>query len=144
MVDFNKLLKGKKMAPKTKANNRDDFEDDFGVPVGGEFGGDMPDVGDEMPAEEESKPLWIRPSHVGRATAGTLEVVKVLPENTQYSDVVLLVQFGGKNFRLGMKAFSDDYKSLKKKFGPKRTDWHGEVRYKVIANNGKPYIAVRG
>lgn len=131
------------MAP--KKNAKDDFEDDFGTPVGAEgFDGDMP-VSDDMPSGEASRPNWLKPVHVGRATAGTLTVVRVLPENTQFSDVVLLVELSDKKqYQLGMKLFSDDYKSLLKKFGPKRGGWNGEVRYKVIANNGKPYIAVRG
>lgn len=141
MVDFKKILENQRMA---KKNTADSFDDDFGTPVGESgFSGDMPDTGD-MPTEEVSKPNWLKPVHVGRSTSGKLNVVRVLPENTQFSDIVLLVSIEKREFRLGMKLFSDDYKSLKKLFGPKRENWHGEVRYKVIANNGKPYIAVRG
>jgi hypothetical protein len=126
------------------AKKKDDFEDDFGTPVGESGFEDMP-VSDDMPSGEASRPNWLKPVHVGRATSGTLQVVRVLPENTQYSDIVLLVEIADKKqYQLGMKLFSDDYKSLLKKFGPKRSGWNGAVRYKVIANNGKPYIAVRG
>lgn len=144
MVDFKKALEDRKrMAPK----KNDDFADDFNSTVGShdDFdAGTMPEVGEEMPAEEVSRPNWLKPVMLGRATSGTLEVLRVLPHNTQYSDVVMLVQVGKAQYQLGLKLFSDDYKSLLKKFGKKREGWKGTVRYKVIANNGKPYVAVRG
>lgn len=132
--------------PRGRQKSDNDFIDDFNtlkVDAANDFDTTMPDS-DEMPAEETSRPNWLKPVHLGRATSGTLEVLRILPGNTQFSDVVMLVQVGKGTFQLGLKLFSDDYKSLLKKFGKKKDAWKGTVRYKVIANNGKPYVAVRG
>lgn len=121
----------------------DPFNDD-------DWGGnsDVPDAGtsENVPdAPLEDRPQYIKPSHVGKAKTGTFELVKFTTETTEYSDVILLLQYRGRFFKLGMKVFSDDYKRLQKRFGKKRADWHGPLQYKVMPHKGNPngYIAVK-
>jgi hypothetical protein len=126
--------------PKNKPD--DPFEDDWGET--------MPDSS-EGPSEEmpdaPSKEYYdfFKPHIVGKQMGGKIELVRVLPETSEYSDVILLVKFNGKSFRLGLKFFSKEYKALKKRFGAKRSDWHGELRYRVMPHKGNPhgFIAVR-
>jgi len=90
------------------------------------------------------RPRFIKPHDVGKVgTTGTLELIRVTPETSDYSDVILAVSFKGRDFRLGLRTFSNEYQSLSGKFGTKRSDWHGTLRFKVVDNNGKPYVSVR-
>jgi hypothetical protein len=140
MVDFNKHLKGQTMATKNKIVD-DPFEDDWGMPEA-----QTQAASDEMPeASGDEKPPFLKPHHVGTASTGTLELLSVTSETSDYSDVIFLVKFRDKKFRLGMKLFAADYKALQKRFGNKKADWHGQLRYKVMPHRGNPqgYIAVR-
>ncbi len=126
------------------AKNRevdDPFGDDFGMPEE-----TMAPESEEMPQESAEERLpFLKPHHVGNAKTGTLELVRVTSETSDYSDVIFLVKLGTRSFRLGMKLFAKDYVALKKRFGSKRSDWHGQLRYKVMPHKGNPsgYIAVR-
>lgn len=124
--------------PKTKD---DPFtEDDWGMPA------TQDGPTDEMPGpSSEERPPFLKPHHVGNAVSGTLELVHVTGETSEFSDVILLVKVRGKLFRLGMRTFSDEYKALSKRFGKKRADWHGELRYRLLPHKGNPhgYVAVR-
>jgi hypothetical protein len=124
-----------------KSRPDDPFEDDWGMP-------DAPagESSDEMPQESsEERPPFLKPHHVGSQKTGTMELVRVTAETSDYSDVIFLVSVRGKQFRLGMRLFSPDYKALKKKFGAKRSDWHGSLKYKVLPHKGNPdgYVSVR-
>ncbi len=116
-------------------------EDDWGMPEE-----QTQDSSLEMPDEsKEERPPFLKPHHVGNALTGTLDLVRVTSETSDFSDVILLVTLRGKNFRLGMKLFAADYKALLQRFGKKKSDWHGQLRYKVMPHRGNPkgYIAVR-
>jgi hypothetical protein len=120
----------------------DPFDDaDWGPQEGSS---EMPD---EMPgASTEERPPYLKPHHLAKAVErGSMQLIRVTGETSEYSDVVLLVELGGKQYRLGMKLFSDDYKALSKRFGKKRSDWKGELRFKVMPHKGNPrgFIAVR-
>lgn len=130
------------MAPKTKQVDDPFADDDWGMP---DAQGQVAET-DEMPeASSEDRPPFIRPHHVGKQTTGTMELIKVTSETSDYSDVIFLVRFRGKIFRHGLKLFSPDYKSLSVRFGKKRSEWHGELRYKVMPHRGNPlgFIAIR-
>jgi len=121
-------------------NAKDDpFDDDWGLE------GESSATAGEMPAPNaRSRSPFIKPFDVGAVgTKGTLELVRVTGETSDYSDVILAVQYNGKDFRLGLRTFSKEYESLNAKFGAKRADWHGTLRFKVVDNNGKPYVSVR-
>jgi hypothetical protein len=127
--------------PKDAKKHDDPFDDEDWGPSGET----MPDS-DTMPEPSaETKPPFIKPHHVGKAVMGTMKLLRVTSEVTEYSDVVLLVEYRGKQFRLGLKLYSDDYKKLKERFGPKKEKWSGELRYKVMPHGGREagYIAVR-
>lgn len=114
-------------------------DDDFGMP-------EATSTSDEMPeASSEDRPSFIKPHHVGKALSGQMELLRVMSETTDFSDVVLLVKFREKNFRLGLRTFSADYMALTKRFGKKKLDWHGPLRYKVMPHKGNPqgYVAIR-
>lgn len=101
---------------------------------------DVPD------APTDDRPQYIKPSHVGGAKkTGEFELVKFTNETTEYSDVILLVKYRNRFFKLGMKVYADDYKRLQKRFGKKRADWHGMLKFKVMPHKGNPagYIAVK-
>lgn len=118
----------------------DPFGDDWGMPDSS-MATEMPEMPESTAGE---KPLFLKPQHVGKVgTTGTVELVRVTSETSDYSDIILLVSFRGKNFRLGMRTFSEEYQSLLGKFGKKRADWKGQLRFKVVDNNGKPFVAVR-
>lgn len=118
----------------------DPFDDDWGMPES-----TTPATESEMPdSTAGERPPFIKPQHIGRVgTTGTLELMRVTSETSDYSDVILAVTFKGKNYRLGLRTFSNEYQSLSSKFGKKRGDWHGTLRFKVVDNNGKPYVSVR-
>jgi hypothetical protein len=120
--------------------NDDPFEDDWGMPEGSATATEG-----EMPSSTAGeRPRFIKPHDVGRVgTTGTLELIRVTTETSEYSDVILAVQYKGRDFRLGLRTFSTEYESLATKFGKKRADWHGTLRFKVVDNNGKPYVSVR-
>lgn len=113
------------------------------------FGGgsEMPDAG-EMPSEQtgnEAGLPFLKPHDVKNKPQGTLELIRVgVP--TEYSDIVLVVQLGGKQFRLGMKPFDPGYVACKARFGSKKADWHGTLLYKVMpwkGGSGGGFVAVR-
>jgi hypothetical protein len=139
MVDFGKALKGERQMPRAKAD--DPFDDDWGMPDGGESA-----ASDEMPDAPATDRLdYLKPHHLGKQTTGTMELIGVTGLTTEYSDVVFHVKVGGKDFHLGMKFFSKDYVALKKRFGNKKSDWKGQLRFKVMPHKGNPrgYVAVR-
>jgi hypothetical protein len=124
---------------KSKQNpDADDPFDDWN-PAEGET------ASDEMPSSVGGeRPPFLKP-HDLRLDRGTLELVRVTTETSEYSDVVLLVAVGTRNFRFGMKLFSPDYKRLLARFGSKKEAWKGELQYKVMPHKGNPrgYVAVR-
>ena len=142
MVDFSKHIKGGTVARETSNKPSDPFDDDWGMPEGQEH-----PATDEMPeAGGDDRSPFIKPRHVGNARTGTLELVRVTDRTSEYSDVILLVKFRGREFSLGLKLFSEDYKRLKAKFGPKKSDWAGKkLQYKVMAHgrNSDGYIGIR-
>jgi hypothetical protein len=121
-------------------NQSDPFDDDWGLDDTTTTPG-----GGEMPASTaRSRAPFIKPHDIGAiGSKGTLELIRVTGETSDYSDVILAIQYNGKDFRLGLRTFSTEYESLSKKFGTKRADWHGTLRFKVVDNNGKPYVSVR-
>ncbi len=138
MVDFSKHLKGQAMA-KNKSVDYPFHDDDWGnMPDATEADSDL-----MPPASTEERPDWLKPYMVGDAATGTLDLTGVSGA-TEYSDIVLLVKYKGRLFRIGLKTFSKEYKSLTKRFGLKKSDWHGQLQYKVITRGNSPsYIAVR-
>lgn len=126
--------------PRGKAGPDDPFESDDWGPEGASIVDS-----DEMPGvSSEERPAFLKPHHV-KSDLGTLNLLRVTGETSEFSDVILLVEHSGKNFRLGLRTFSDDYKALTKRFGKKKSDWHGELRFKVMPHKGqrRGYIAVR-
>jgi hypothetical protein len=100
---------------------------------------------DEMPPPSaEDRPPFLKP-HMLKENRGTMELIRVTKETSEYSDVVFLVAIGQKHFRLGLKFFSPDYKALANRFGPKKSDWKGTLQFKVMPHKGNPrgYVAVR-
>lgn len=128
------------MADKAKKHD-DPFDDDDWGPSSET----MP-ASDTMPAAStESRPPWIKPFHVGKQVMGTMKLIGVSPEVTEFSDVVLLVEFRGTRFRLGLKTYSIEYQKLLTRFGGKKDKWAGELRYKIMPHGGRDagYVAVR-
>jgi len=127
------------------ARNRPDdpFEDDWGP------GSDAAEpASDEMPeaSTDTERTPFLKPFHLLPQREGTLELESV-SGSTEYSDVVLHVRAGARKtqFRIGLKNFDPSYKSLLKKFGKKRGDWHGTLRYRIMPHKGRPdgFVAVR-
>ena len=116
----------------------DDFSWGDGASGGPAESGEMPE-----PSSEE-KPPFLKPYHLTQ-DRGKLELVRVTRETSEYSDVVLLVTVNGKHYRLGLKLFSEDYKSLSKRYGKNKADWHGDIQFKVMPHKGNPrgYVAIR-
>jgi len=113
-------------------------DDDFGLP-GGES-----TTSDEMPdADSDERPDFLKPYHL-KVKQGTCVLIGTTGA-TDYSDVVLLLEVAGRRFRLGLKTFDPGYKALLAKFGKKRSDWKGTLRYKVMPHKGRPdgYVAIR-
>lgn len=129
------------------ARNKDNAPDD---PFGDESWG-MPDAQHNAPLDtmpevpSEVRLDFLKPATVGRATFGEIELTGVSRETSKYSDVILLVKFRGRPFRIGLRTFSPDYQSLLKKFGKNPNDWKGTIRYKVMPHNGRAdgYIGLR-
>lgn len=114
--------------------------DDWGEPMEYQTGPDdsMPETGDDTYLK------YLKPYHL-KQMRGTLELVEVSTESSEYSDVILIVKAGTRSFRLGLRTFSDEYKALKKRFGHKRSDWHGQLQYRILPHKGNPrgFVAVR-
>lgn len=100
---------------------------------------------DEMPEStvDPSRSDWLKPFHLS-ARQGTLELISV-SGSTEFSDVTLHVKVGTRPFRIGLKTFDPAYVALKKKFGAKKSDWHGTLLYKVMPHKGRAdgFVAVR-
>jgi hypothetical protein len=123
-------------------------DDPFGDEFSQSFGDDAPSGGgaDSMPdsttGNEQGMP-FLKP-HDLKQPQGKLELIRVgMP--TDYSDVVLVVQLGAKQFRLGLKTFDKGYEACKAKFGNKKSDWHGTLLYKVMPwkGNREGFVAIR-
>lgn len=99
---------------------------------------------EEMPNADNSRPAFLKPWHV-KAISGTLQLIEVSRDTTEFSDVVLIVAVGTRRFRLGLRTFSEEYNALKRRFGNKRSDWHGELRYRILPHKGEKagYVSVR-
>lgn len=122
--------------PKNKAD--DPFTDeDWGRQPGEDEAGNLPE-----PATGDYEE-FLKPYHL-TARQGTAELIRVTGA-TEFSDVVLHLKIGQKTYRLGLKSFDPGYVSLIGKYGRKREDWHGTIRYKVLPHRGKAdgYVAVR-
>jgi len=125
------------MAPRTK----DDFneEDDWGPP------GATTGASDEVPEAQidPSRSPFLKPYHL-KKDQGTLELVSVGP-STEYSDIVLHVKVDGTAYRMGLRNFDPGFVALRKKFGAKKSDWHGTLRYRVMPHKGntRGFVAVR-
>jgi len=138
MVDFKKVKEALK--EKNMATRKDDpFEDDWGTTE------ENVPQSDDVPAPQEGRYPFLKPKDVIPARTGTLELVTFTSETSGFSDAIVVVTYRSKNYRLGFKTFSPDYKSLLKKFGTKRADWHGTLRYRVLPHNGHAdgFISVR-
>jgi hypothetical protein len=98
---------------------------------------------DEMPEEGGMRPDFLKPMHLGKAQKGFLKLIGVSEETSEYSDVILRVEFMGKEFAIGLKLFSPDYSALKAHFGKKKADWHGQLAYKVVKYKDTSYVSVR-
>jgi len=102
-----------------------------------------PTASDEMPEGGEEKPEWLKPFHVGKKQKGTMELLGVSNETSEYSDVVLHVKFNGVVYALGLKLFSPDYKACLKFYGKKKADWHGPLAYRVTKYKDTSYVSIR-
>jgi hypothetical protein len=114
-------------------------DDDWGPNDAQEDSGEMPES-----SADSTRSEFLKPHHVGSARVGTLELLSVTGA-TEYSDVVLHVKLGSRTYRMGLKTFDPGYVALLKKFGKKKSDWKGTLRYKVMPHRGRPdgFIAVR-
>lgn len=112
-------------------------DEDWGRQPGEDDAGELP-----MPSAGDYE-QFLKPFHL-KAKQGTLELLRVTGA-TEYSDVVIHVQVDGKPFRIGLRNFDPGYASLAAKFGRKKEDWKGTIRYKVLPFKGKleGYVAVR-
>jgi hypothetical protein len=134
--------KDKEKMATVKEKDFDPFDDDFY----GSDEGHSAAVSDEVrPARtSENRADFLKPNML-KDEKGTLELVGYADDPGKYSDVAILVNHGGKIFRLGFKEYSKDYEALVKKFGTKKADWKGKLKYRLMPHNGKPraYVAVR-
>jgi hypothetical protein len=118
---------------------KDDFDDDFDLTSSGAESDEAPEPVREQRLE------WLKP-HMLKADKGFLELVALGP-GTEYSDVTIEVVVPGNatHFRIGLKTYSPEYEALAKKYGKKKADWHGKLKYKLKEHKGNPkgFIAVR-
>lgn len=125
------------MAPRNGV--KDDFDDDFDLTTTGAESDEAPEP------TKEARLEWLKPAML-KADKGTLELVALGP-GTEYSDVTIEVTVPGSptHFRIGLKTYSPEYESLSKKFGKKKADWHGKLKYKLKEHKGNPrgFIAIR-
>jgi hypothetical protein len=132
----------------TKNKNADDpfTDDDFWGP-GSSVGSTSAIASDEMPdAPTEERPQYLKPFHVAKAPMGRCTLVRVTSETSDMSDVILLLDVGGIHFRMGLKLYSEEYKSLLAKYGKKKTEWVNKpLIYKVMPHKGKAdgFVAIR-
>ena len=116
----------------------DPFQDD-------DWGTGSETVSDEVPEStvDPDKGDWLKPWHLDKRE-GTMELVSISGA-TEFSDVTLHLKLGRKNFRLGLKTWDPTFDKLRKKFGPKKGDWHGTLKFRVMPHKGRPdgYVAVR-
>ena len=131
------------MAPRGKNPDADDpfTEDDWG-PSEGTTQAESDEIA--TPQIDPNRLPWIKPINVLPKREGTLELVSYGGPSAR-SDVTLVVKHNGKQFHLGLQAYDKGYIALAKKFGTKKGDWHGPIRYKVMPWKGNPdgFIAVR-
>lgn len=129
--------------PKSSNMTSDPFDDDDWGTSESEHAPES----DEAPSSaSEERPPYLKPHHFPKSVEkGTIELIKFTSETTEYSDVVFLVKHNGKMYRLGMKLFAADYKALEARFGKKKSDWKGTLRFRIMPHKGNPrgYVAVR-
>lgn len=117
----------------------DPFQDDDWGPEG------ITTPSEDMPEgnTDPDKAPFLKPFNLN-SREGRLELLSAGP-GTEYSDVVLHVKVGRTNYRIGLRTFDSGYIALRKKFGPKRSDWHGPLLFKVKPHKGRTdgYVAVR-
>lgn len=107
-------------------------EDDWGPEAGGETASDeMP-----KPVSDPTRAPFLNPADM-RDMHGTLELIGVAEDAGSYSDVAILVKYNTKIYRIGFKLFADSYKRLQKKFGNKKSDWHGKLLYRIKPHKGR-------
>ena len=124
--------------PRSKPD--DPFDDDDWSPQDGHSA-----LSDEVPEPrvDPGKTDFLKPYHLKKDT-GTLELIG-WGAPTNYSEIVLNITVDGKPYRLGFRDFDKSFIALRKKFGSKKPDWHGTLRYKVMPHKGNPrsFVAVR-
>ena len=122
----------------------DDSFEDWGGPASDAA---EPSESNEMPEAtvDPNRLPWIISAFRGTNAKreGTMELVSSIGPS-KFSDVTLVVKFNGKQYHLGLQTFDRSYIALRKKFGPNRDNWHGPLRYKVMAHKGNPvgFVAV--
>ncbi len=96
------------------------------------------------PTVDPNRLPWLKPTTVLPNRDGVLELVSYQGPS-KFSDVTLVVKFKGKTYHLGLQTFDKSYIALAKKFGSKKGDWHGMLRYRVMPYKGNPngFVAVR-
>lgn len=96
------------------------------------------------PTVDPNRLPWLKPVNVLPKREGTLELISYQGPS-KFSDVTLVVKVGSKMYHLGLQTFDKSYVALAKKFGSKRGDWHGMLRYRVMPHKGNPngFVAVR-
>lgn len=116
----------------------DPFDDDWGTTEGDTSTETMPDAN-----VDPTRTPFLKPHNL-KEREGQLILVKATG-GTEYSDVVLHVQIGGKDFRIGLRTFDPSYQACLARYGKQRADWHGKLRYKVMPHKGRPdgFVAVR-
>lgn len=144
MVDFRKALLNQKKEQENMPKSRPDDpfnDDDWGQPEGASS-----EASTEVPEStvDPNRLPWIKPSNVLPLRQGRMELVS-FSGPSKYSDVTLVVKFGGKQYHLGLQTFDPSFVALRKRFGAKKEDWHGTLLYKVMPHKGNPngFIAVR-
>jgi hypothetical protein len=127
------------MAPRGSKPDDPFVEDDWGPET------DAQGNSDEMPdaTVDPDRAAFLKPWHLEQRQ-GTFELTGASGA-TEYSDVVLHLKVGRKAYRLGLRTFDPAYAALVKKYGKKRTEWKGTLRYKIMPHKGKPdgFVAVR-
>ena len=128
----------RKTMPKNKAD--DPFGDD---PWGPQGATETPDGEMPEPSVDPDRAPFLKPFHLSQRE-GTFELAGA-SGGTEYSDVVLHIKVGKRDFRLGLRTFDPAYKACVVKYGKKREDWHGTLMYRIMPHKGRAdgFVAVR-
>jgi hypothetical protein len=120
-----------------KSKPDDPFDDDFWGPGESTSG---PEAPVRIPRPSDNQYVdWLKP-HMLSSARGTMQLLRV-GKGTEFSDIVLFVEVDKKQYRIGLRDFSKEFKACFERFGDNYANWKGTLEYRSMP--AENYVSIR-